>query len=123
MVGVLSYYTMPWYRDAARYVSDMVTGRRQKENTQQSVAYQISYNDYLVRSNARAYRDWQKNVGRYGRKIKYPGLSYPGQIYKANTATARAMLDADTASANYYGNLPFRLAGVYGITSRLSRWI
>lgn len=100
-----------------------ITGRNQYENTKKSVATQIAYNDYIKAGNQRAYDDWMRNVGKYGRTIRYPELSYPGRIYQADTASARAMYDADTAYANYSGNLPFRIAGLYGIGSRVSRWL
>lgn len=100
-----------------------LTGRTQYENTKASVNAQIAYNDYIKAGNQRAYDDWMRNVGQYGRTIRYPELSYPGRIYQADTASARAMYDADTAAANYSGNLPFRLAGLYGIGSRVTRWL
>lgn len=102
---------------------DIFSGRRTASNTQKSVQAQISYNDYIKAGNQRAYDDWMRNVGKYGRTIRYPELSYPGRIYQADTASARAMYDADTAYANYSGNLPFRIAGLYGIGSRVSRWL
>lgn len=100
-----------------------VIGYEQYQNTQKSTQAQIDYNEYIKAGNQRAYNDWMRNVGSKGRTIRYPELSYPGRIYQADTASARAMYDADTAAANYYGNIPFRLAGLYGIGSRITRWI
>lgn len=99
----------------------MISGRKQMQNTQQSLSAQIDYEQYLKRGNERALADWNKNVGSQGRTIRYPELSYAGQIRRSNTSIARASLDYDTASANYWGNLPYRTAGLYGIGSRLSR--
>lgn len=99
----------------------MISGRKQMQNTQQSLSAQIDYEQYLKRGNERALADWNKNVGSQGRTIRYPELSYAGQIRRADTSIARASLDYDTASANYWGNLPYRTAGLYGIGSRLSR--
>lgn len=100
---------------------DRATGKKQMEYIQQSNQAQIDYNTYLANGNARAYADWKK--GFPGKEIRYPELSYPGAIYRANTGSARSMLDSDIASANYTGNLAFRLAGLYGIGSRVARWM
>lgn len=100
---------------------DTATGKKQMDYIQQSNQTQIDYNNYLARGNERALADWHKNVP--GREIKYPELSYAGAIYRANTGSARSMYDNDIASANYSGNLAFRLAGLYGIGSRLARWM
>lgn len=99
----------------------MISGRKQMQNTQQSLSAQIDYEQYLKRGNERALADWNKNVGSQGRTIRYPELSYAGQIRRSDTSIARASFDYDTASANYWGNLPYRTAGLYGIGSRLSR--
>lgn len=94
-------------------------GYTQYENTQNSLSAQMDYEQYLKAGNERALRDWHKNLP--GREIKYPEFSYAGQIYRSNTSIARAGFDYDTASANYYGNLPYRSAGLYGIVGKLSR--
>lgn len=107
------------YRNAWRQLSDMVTGKTQRDNTQASLQAQIDYEQYLRAGNERALADWHKNVP--NRQIRYPELSYPGQIYRANTSIARAGFDYSTADANYYGNLPYRVAGLYGIAGRISR--
>lgn len=99
----------------------VLSGYKQMQNTQQSLSAQIDYEQYLKAGNERALADWNKNVGSQGRTIRYPELSYAGQIRRADTSIARASLDYDTASANYWGNLPYRTAGLYGIGSRLSR--
>lgn len=105
------------YVDAGKYF----TGRRSMENTQASLQAQIDYEQYLRAGNERALADWQRNVGSQGRTIQYPELSYAGQIYRADTSIARAGFDYDTAYTNYLGNLPYRTAGLYGISSKLSR--
>lgn len=106
-----NYY--PWK------LEDMLTGYTQMRNTQKSLSAQMNYDQYLAEGNKRALADWHKNVP--GRGIKYPEFSYPGQIYRADTSIARAGLDYSTAGANYYGNLPYRAGGLYGIGSRVSR--
>lgn len=116
-----NWYRNPAILDGVSKLWDYVTGKTQYENTIASNQAQIDYNEYLRRGNERALADWHKNVP--NRQIKYPELSYAGAIYRANTGTARSMYDIDSASANYYGNLGFRLAGLYGIASRVSRWM
>lgn len=94
-------------------------GYNQMKNTQQSLSAQIDYDQYIKRGNERALADWKKNVP--NRTIRYPELSYEGQIRRADTSIARANFDYATADANYYGNLPYRAAGLYGIGSKLYR--
>lgn len=113
------------YRDVQAYVNplqkfeQMITGRTQMRNTQKSLTAQMNYEQYLKQGNERALADWHKNVP--GRSIKYPEFSYPGQIRRADTSIARAGLDYDTATANYYGNLAYRVGGLYGVSSRATR--
>lgn len=118
-------YTDLWHRSGTyrswNLLKDL-SGYTQYKNTQKSVQAQISYNDYIKRGNERAFQQWQKNVGSKGLTIKNPELSYPGAIYRADTGSARAMYDADNSRANFYGNVPYRAAGLYGIVSRVSRW-
>lgn len=103
-------------------VGGMFTGYTQYKNTQASIQEQIRYNDYIRDANARAQADWYKNVG--GRRtIAYPELSYAGAMYRADTASARAMYDSDNAFANFAGNFPYRTAGLYGAGVRISRWL
>lgn len=109
-----SLYNQPFLRYGA-----MLSGKTQRENTQASLQAQIDYETYLKVGNQRALSDWHKNVP--GRTIKYPELSYAGQIRRADTSIARAGLDYSTADANYYGNLLYRGAGLYGIGSRVTR--
>lgn len=97
----------------------ILSGRKQRDNTQASLQAQIDYEQYLKRGNERALADWHRNVP--GRQIRYPEFSYPGQIYRADTSIARAGFDYSTADANYYGNLPYRAGGLYGIAGRVSR--
>lgn len=110
------------------YVFGSMFGYNQYKSTEASTKAQISYNDYIKRGNERALADWNKFVGSKGvagshPTIQYPELSYSGRIRQADTGSYRAGLDSYTASANYYGNLPYRFAGLYGISSRVSRWI
>lgn len=119
-----SMYTL--YRDLQAYTfpqkfEQMITGRTQYRNTQKSLSAQMDYDQYLRQGNEKALADWYRNVGWQGKTIAYPEFSYAGQIYRANTSLARAGFDYNTASANYYGNLPYRSAGLYGISGRLSR--
>lgn len=120
---------MPWaFDNPLAYVFGSLFGYNQYKATEASTKKQIDYNEYLKKGNIRAQQDWNKNVGSKGvagshPTIKYPELSYAGRIAQANTGSARAMYDAYTASANYYGNLPYRAGGLFGISSRISRWI
>lgn len=116
------YYNL--YRDVTAYlphrrVEDVLTGRAQMRNTQRSLNAQIAYEQYLKKGNERALSDWHRNVP--GRSIKYPEFSYSGQIRRADTSITRAGFDYGTAGANYYGNLAYRIAGLYGVSSRVSR--
>lgn len=94
-------------------------GYEQMKNTQNSLQAQIDYEQYLKRGNERALADWHRNLP--GRTIRYPELSYLGQIMRANTSIARAGFDYDTAYANYISNLPFRGAGLYNVARGLYR--
>lgn len=105
-----------------RLLADM-TGYTQYQNTKSSNQRQIDYNDYMSGGNSRAYQDWLKNVGSKGRTIRYPELSYPGAMLGYSTGSARAMYNSDTAFANFTGHLPYKSAGLYGIGSRVSRWL
>lgn len=97
-------------------------GYTQYRNTLASTQAQIDYNDYIKQANERAQADWYRNVG--GRRtIAYPELSYAGAIYRADTSSARSMYDSNNAFANFAGNIPYRAAGLYGIGSRISRWL
>lgn len=98
-------------------------GYTQMRNTQDSVKTQIAYNDYIRKGNERALQDWNRNVGSQYRIIQYPELSYAGAMYRADTGSARAMYDYSNAGANFVGNLAYRGAGLYGIGSRISRWL
>lgn len=130
---MVSYRSGPWpilYGRSNGYTSavnsvwnwvDNVSGKSQRDYIEASNRAQIDYNNYLAKGNARAYADWKK--GFPGKEIRYPELSYPGAIYRANTGSARSMYDIDIADSNYTGNLAFRLAGLYGIGSRLARWM
>lgn len=123
MVSTAFLYGMsaqPYVGGFYRNILDLI-GWTQYNNTQSSLKKQIAYEEYLKEGNRRALADWHKNVP--GREIKYPEFSYAGQIYRGDTSIARANLDYDTARANYYGNLPYRAAGLYGIGGRLSRTI
>lgn len=112
----------PWaYDNPIAYIFGSMFGYNQYKSTEASTNAQIDYNEYLAGGNKHALDDWHKNVP--NREIKYPELSYAGQMYKAYTGAYRAGLDSYTASANYYGNLPYRFAGLYGVGSRISRWL
>lgn len=100
-----------------------VFGYTQYQNAKASNDRQIEYNDYMSRGNSRAYQDWMKNVGSKGRTIRYPELSYPGAMFGYYTGSARSMYNSDSAFANFTGNFPYRAAGLYGISSRVSRWL
>lgn len=93
-------------------------GAQQQQN---SYKEQIGYEQYLQGGNRRALDDWYKNVGSQGRTIKYPELSYAGQIARSNTAIARNQFDYANAGASYLSNFPYRSAGLYGIAGKLSR--
>ena len=119
----MSWYSPNYWRAVKRGYQSIpaLLGYTQKENIQNSLDAQIAYEEYLKAGNERALRDWHK--GFPGREIKYPEFSYPGQIYRANTSIARAGFDYNTADANYYGNLPYRAGGLYGLASRFSRYL
>lgn len=110
-------------RAAGSYLGEMFSGKRSYQNTVDSNQAQIAYDEYIRQGNVRAYDDWQRNVGSKGRTIRYPELSYPGQIYKADTAVARSLYNSDSAYANYYGNVPFRAAGLYGVFGKPSHYL
>lgn len=111
---------MSEHSNAYKMAADLL-GYTQMRNTEKSTQAQIDYEEYLKQGNERALSDWNRFVGWQGKKIQYPELSYPGQIYRSNTAIARAGFDYANASANYFGNLPYRVAGLYGIGGKLSR--
>lgn len=123
MITPYLYFFAPSAYTKMRDTMGYISGYKQYKNTQRSVQAQISYNDYISRGNARAYADWKKNVGSKGRTIRYPELSYSGRIYQASTGSTRAMYDSDNAYGNFIGNVGYRTAGLYGITSKLSRWL
>lgn len=116
-----AYGLADWYAPARAgiWLQNYAFGRQAMKNTQASLSAQMAYDQYLKMGNERALRDWHKNVS--NRRIAYPELSYAGQIYRANTSISRAGFDYSTADANYWGNLPYRSAGLYGIASRLTR--
>lgn len=123
---IVSSGKQPWrwenfYNDYLKGYAEKLLGYTQMKNTQDSLNAQIAYEQYLKQGNERALADWHKNVP--NRQIRYPELSYAGQIRRADTSITRAMLDYSTADANYYGNLPYRTVGLYGIGSRLSRYL
>lgn len=126
---LLDMTSTPWaFDNPLAYIFGSMFGYNQYKSAEASNTAQIKYNDYLRRGNERALQDWNKNVGSKGLPgshptIKYPELSYAGAMYKANTGSTRSMYDTYTASANYYGNLPYRGAGLFGIGSRVSRWL
>lgn len=105
-----------WY--PFRAISGLV-GYDQAKATIESNKAQIAYDEYLRRGNERAYNDWKKNVP--GREIKYPELSYPGAMYRADTGIARSGYSNDSAYSNNYRNFVYGTAGLYGITSRAAR--
>ena len=119
MVSVYSYGFNRNYRDAYRNAAKYFTGEKVKENTVASAEAQIGYEEYLRAGNERALRDWHKNLP--GRYIRYPEFSYAGQIRRSDTAIARLNYESDSAYANFYGNLPYRTAGLYGIGGRVAR--
>lgn len=98
-----------------------LSGMQYRDLQKESYNEQIAYEEYLRQGNIRAYNDWQKNVGSQGRTIRYPELSYPGQIHRSDTAIARNLLDYSTADSNFISNLPYRTVGLYSIGGRLSR--
>lgn len=98
-----------------------ISGYSQAETTAKSNQAQISYDEYLKNANKQALAMWQKNVP--GRSIAVPGLSYPGAIYRADTGVARSMYNSDLAMSNFAGSAPYRTLGLYGVGSRVSRWI
>lgn len=120
--GPGSWYFNPSYR----HMIKNALGYTAYKNTQASASAQIGYEEYLKAGNRRALSDWNRNVGSkgQGRYIRYPELSYAGQIARSNTAIARARLDYDTAGANYTGNVVRRVGGLFsGVVGRSSRYL
>lgn len=109
------------YNDAQIDLGWTMLGGYSAQNQQDSYKTQIDYEQYLKAGNERALNDWNKNVGSKGRTIRYPELSYAGQIARADTSIARNEFDYANAGAGYLSNLPYRYAGLYGIASKLSR--
>lgn len=113
MDNIIKNYVKPWAMS--------VLGYNQFKNTEQSVNNQIGYEQYLRAGNERALVDWNRNVGRKGRSIRYPEFSYPGQIRRIDTSIANLDLSYDTAYSNYTGNLLNKSMGLYGVPGRLYR--
>lgn len=113
------YFDYRSYLPQIREFGSNVLGYTQYQNTRKSAETQISYEQYLRRGNERALADWHKNLP--GRRIRYPEFSYAGQIARADTAIGRLGYESDSAYANFYGNLPYRTAGLYGIGGRVAR--
>lgn len=126
MISGLGYYTgykTPYSRfinSLASYGRDLL-GYNQWQNSKKSYETQIAYEQYIKAANQRALDNWNRTYGSKGLTIKYPEFSFAGQIARADTAIARNMLDYASADSNYYGNLPYRTSGLYGIGSRLFR--
>lgn len=108
------------YKNPLAWLFGDYTGYNQKKYIEESNKKQIAYDNYLRFANVQAYTQYLKNVGR---SLANPGLSYPGAIYRADTGIARSSYDVGLAGSNYRGSLPYRMGGLYGISSRLSRWI
>lgn len=115
--GFRSYYIS---HDWPGHVLGSLLGFRQTSNEQASNRAQISYEEYLKGGNRRAIADYHRNVPR---PMRYPELSYPGQVYRSDTAIARNLFDYDTAGANLYGRSLYGTAGLYGVGSRASRFL
>ena len=111
MDNIIKNYVKPWAMS--------VLGYNQLKNTEESVNNQISYEQYLRSGNERALEDWHRNVP--NRQIRYPELSYPGQIRRADTSIANLGISYDTAYQNYTGNLLYKSMGLYGVPGRLYR--
>lgn len=112
----------PWtYNNPLAYVFGSIFGYNQQKAMQASARSQQDYEAYLKKANLKAYEQWKKNVP--GRSIANPEFSYPGQAYRSSTAYTRAGYDYVNAGYNYYGNLPYRGAGLFGITSKFSRYL
>lgn len=105
-----------WY--PFRAISGLV-GYDQTRATIESNKAQIAYDEYLRAGNERAYNDWKKNVP--GREIRYPELSYPGAVYRADTGIARSNYSNDSAYASNYRSLVYGTAGLYGVAGRAMR--
>lgn len=96
-------------------------GYNQKEYNKEQTANTIALNEYLRGGYERQLRDWHRNVP--NRQIKYPELSYAGQIYSLNTGNANASLGYDITASNYNSNLYGRAFGLYGIGGKFSRYL
>lgn len=99
----------------------LFTGNQYRMTQRMSTNAQIGYEQYLRQGNERALADFRKNVP--NRQIRYPELSYSGQIARSNTAIMRNSMDYAGADANYWSNLPYRGAGLYRTASPLSRFM
>ena len=109
------------YVNNRRTLLSDVTGKTERDNSQQIQRNQIDYNEYLRQANERALADWHRHVP--NREIKYPEFSYAGQIYAASKNIANSGLTYDSASANYNRNVAYRYAGLYGISSKFARFM
>lgn len=115
--NMISVYKGNW-NNAKQFFGD-VSGYNQYKQTQKSNQAQIDYDTYLRRGNERALADWHRNLP--GRQIRYPELSYPGAIYRADTGVARSMYSSDSALSNFAGNVVYRSAGLYHVAGGVSR--
>lgn len=96
-------------------------GYNQKEANKEQTQNTIALDEYLRAGYERKLQDWHRNLP--GRKIQYPELSYPGQIYSLNTGIVNARLGYDITASNYNSNLYSRSYGLYGIGGRFSRYL
>lgn len=115
--NMYTMYSRNW-NNVVQFAKD-VSGYSTYENTKKSNAAQIDYDEYIKRGNERAFADWKKNVP--GRSIRYPELSYPGAVYRADTGIARSSYSNDSALSNFAGNVVYRGAGLYHVAGGLSR--
>lgn len=109
------------YVEAVKKGWDLMSGNNYRHLQQESYNTQIAYEEYLRNANQRALDGWNRTYGKKGLTIKYPEFSYAGQIRRSDTAIARNLIDYSIADTNYYSNLPYRVAGLYGISGGFAR--
>lgn len=107
------------YKDYIEPWGKSVLGYTQYKNNQASEKAEIEYNEYLRKGYERQLQDFYKNEP--GHTLRYPELSFPGQINRTNTIIARTGFSYDNAYANYIGGLAGRASGLYGISGKLYR--
>lgn len=109
------------YVNNKRTILSDVTGKTERDNEKAQYQNQIDYEQYLRSGYERQLEDWYRNIGiPQGLTIRYPELSYAGQIYRSGKNIANSGLGYSSADARYSRSF-YGAAGLYGVASKLSR--